>query len=62
MKVEINENVCIGCGLCANFCSECFSLNNEKNKAEVIKNDGCESCDLNEAVGNCPVGAISIEK
>lgn len=61
MKIEIDENLCIGCGMCENNCSECFNLNNEKGKAEVIKSDGCLNCDLNDVVSDCPVGAISIK-
>ena len=60
MKIEINKDACIGCGVCGNLCSECFSLNEAEGKAEVIKEDGCESCDANEIASSCPVGAIIV--
>ena len=62
MKIEINKDVCIGCGMCHNLCSECFSFNEEESKAEVAKQEGCSSCDINDVAGNCPVGAISVSE
>ncbi len=60
MKVEINKDACIGCGVCVNLCGECFSLNEDEMKAEIIKEDG--SCDMNEIATSCPVGAIVVSE
>lgn len=62
MKIEVNQDVCIGCGLCTSLCGECFSLDDEKGKAKVIKEQDCQSCSLDEVSSSCPVGAITIEK
>ena len=35
MKAKVDENACIGCGLCENTCPEVFKMN-EDNIAEVI--------------------------
>lgn len=60
MKVEINKDSCIGCGLCINLCSECFAMNETEGKAEIRKENGCSSCDPRNIASNCPVGAISV--
>ncbi len=62
MKIEINQDVCIGCGICENFCSECFVMNASEGKAEVVKAEGCDSCNAKDVEGRCPVGAISVSE
>jgi len=59
MKVTIDENACIGCGLCATICSECFRI--EGNIAKVKKAD-CDKDKASEAAESCPAGAIKIEE
>lgn len=58
-KLEIDENLCIGCGTCASECPECFELGDD-DKSHV-KKDTCEDCDIQDIVDDCPVGAISYE-
>ncbi|MDD3607660.1 MAG: ferredoxin [Candidatus Moranbacteria bacterium] len=59
MKVTIDEDACIGCGLCATICDECFQI--DGNVAKVKKTD-CEKDKVSEAAENCPAGAIKIEE
>lgn len=62
MKVKINKNKCLGCGLCMSLCPEVFILKNGKSqvkeKADLEKNKE----KIKEAADNCPVQAIEIEK
>jgi ferredoxin len=58
MKIYIEEEKCIGCGVCQSLCSECFRL--EGDVAEVVKQD-CKECDLEEVVNSCPTGAIKLD-
>ena len=61
MKVCINKNDCIVCGLCADIAPEVFEVDGgtaayigeitDKNKISVT-----------DAADGCPVGAISIEE
>lgn len=56
--LKIDNDKCIGCGLCAGAYPENFAMNHE-GKAEVIKPE--VSDDNRQAVADCPVEAISIE-
>jgi len=59
MKIKINTEKCIGCGMCQSICPEVFELN-EKGKSEVkegVENKKNEEC-IKEAIDACPVKAI----
>ncbi len=57
-KITVDQELCIGCGVCANLFPDVFELQNN-GKAEVINGD---NCDCEDVVSNCPVGAIKTEK
>ena len=55
MKYNVDQDLCIGCGMCAALCPELFAMN-ENGQAEAFgEGDG------SEALGSCPAGAISEE-
>lgn len=61
MKVCVNRNDCIGCGLCADIAPGIFEVDGgiAANIGEITdenKNSATEAAD------GCPVGAISIEE
>lgn len=58
MKPIVDHDLCIGCGVCQEICPEVFEVQNDK--AEVIGPDRCATCQCEEAMASCPVGAISI--
>lgn len=61
MKASVDQDVCIGCGMCVGTCDAVFDFN-ESGLAEVageITSDNEE--DVKEAADNCPVGAITVE-
>ena len=59
-KITIDENACVGCGLCANNCPDCFELN--ENGIAVVKATECPDCDLQEVASQCPVNCITVEE
>jgi ferredoxin len=61
MRVTVDEETCIGCGLCAEECPEVFEMNDDEARVKVdeVSEDVVESC--KEAAENCPVEAIQME-
>ena len=55
VRLKVNSEACIGCGLCVGAYPEAFEFDDE-GKARVI-GDIDESL-VDEAIGNCPAGAI----
>jgi len=57
--VKIDEEKCIGCGLCTSACQE-GALQLINGKAKLLSEAYCDG--LGICLPNCPVGAIAIEK
>ena len=59
-KLEVNKEICIGCGNCANVCPAAFEMKDGKAvlKRKEVENVTCED----EAAKSCPVEAITIKK
>ena len=62
-KVSIDQDLCIGCGLCADVCPEVFVLGDD-GKASVT---GQEAAAANlacakDAAASCPTEAIIVEE
>ena len=54
--VKVDKDICIGCGLCVSICRGVFELGNDgKSQVKSQKKSPC----IREAIGECPVGAIS---
>lgn len=59
MGVKVNQEKCIGCGLCINLCPDVFEFGADnkskvKDGADFEKNKEC----IKESVQSCPVAAI----
>ena len=61
MKVKVDSEVCIGCGLCVNMAAEIFEMQDDKAvpKSEIIP-EGQEE-NAKKMVEDCPVDAIGVE-
>lgn len=55
MKLKIDIDKCIGCGLCSKICPEIFIVENQKAKVlkQKINNESAK-----EALDSCPLQAI----
>ena len=63
MRVYVDKELCISCGLCPSVGPDIFMMNDDTGKAEAISND--ISSDLEnqakEGEESCPVEAITTE-
>jgi ferredoxin len=56
LMAKVDQDLCVGCGLCTQVCADVFEMNAE-GKAAVI--EGATADCVQDAVDQCPVGAIS---
>ncbi len=56
MKAAVDQDLCIGCGLCTGICEQAFRMNAEGKAEWYAEGDDGET---QEAIDSCPVEAIS---
>lgn len=55
---KVDQDLCIGCGLCCGICDKVFRMN-EQGTAEAYQPSTDENQDaVQEAIDSCPVSAI----
>ncbi len=59
-KPVIDWDLCEGCESCIAICPEVFEMQDD-GKAHVTNENGCDTCDCQEAIDTCPVEAITWE-
>lgn len=57
MSIKVDQEKCVGCGMCAGLCPEVFAMTDD-GKAKVVGNN--VDC-AKEAASACPVEAIIVE-
>lgn len=61
MKAFVDQDTCIGCGLCCGMCDAVFRMNDD-GKAEAYQAATEENQnDVQSAIDSCPVSAIRWE-
>ncbi|MFB3885967.1 MAG: ferredoxin [Thermodesulfobacteriota bacterium] len=61
MKAKVDEETCIGCGLCSETCPEVFEMTDDKARVKVAEVPKNAEATCREAAESCPVEAIQIE-
>lgn len=63
MKIEVNKDLCIGCGACTTIANEVFELDDD-GLAKVIKKqiEDSEKEDVLDASESCPTEAIEVNE
>jgi ferredoxin len=56
-EVYVDQDVCIGCGLCTNLVPEVFRLN-DNGVSEPYNQSGSDEAKIQEAIDSCPVNCI----
>lgn len=61
MKVRVDAELCVGCGLCVNTCPDVFEMQDDKAvvKSGTVSSEAEGEC--RQAKDDCPVEAIIIE-
>lgn len=60
VKIELDQNKCIGCGTCVALCPDYFEMEGAKAKPKTSDDIGEGGC-AKEAANNCPVSAIQLK-
>lgn len=58
MKATVDQDMCIGCGMCAGIAPDSFRMNGD-GKAEFYAES--DDAAVQQAIDGCPVSAISKE-
>jgi len=62
MKAVIDEDACVGCGLCVDTCPAVFEMDGDIAKVIADEVPDSETAACNESMDACPVDAIKIEE
>lgn len=57
-KPVVDKDLCVGCGLCTQVCSDVFEMASD-GTAEVVAGAAIDADCIQDAIDQCPVGAIS---
>lgn len=61
MKAMVDQDICIGCGLCVATCPKVFRMEGDTSLAYADPVPEGEEKNCRQAAEICPVGAITVE-
>ena len=61
MKAVVDQNTCVGCGLCPQICPDVFRMDGDKAAAyvDMVPAEHASAC--TDAAAQCPVDAITVQ-
>ena len=59
MEARVDQDLCIGCGLCAGIAANVFEIDNDGKAHVVSAVSEDERKEVQEAIDSCPVTAIA---
>lgn len=62
MKVSLDHDGCIGCGLCVGSCPSVFEFADDERAVVAKQPDESEYADVRACAEGCPVSVISAEE
>ena len=62
MRAFVDEDTCVGCGLCVTAAPDVFEIDNEGKSHAVADTTSGNRQSVLEAIEGCPVGAIREEE
>lgn len=62
MKTKVDQDTCIGCGLCPSIAPDVYEMGDDGKAHEISEDvpDGADSA-AQEAADGCPVSAITVD-
>ena len=61
MKVRVDADLCVGCGLCVNTCPDIFEMQDDKAVTKVSELPAEQQDSCKQSKDECPVEAIIME-
>ena len=58
VTLKLNEEACVGCGMCVNVCPHSVLAMDEK-KASIVQRDACMECGA--CAKDCPTDALTVD-
>ncbi len=59
MEAHVDQDLCIGCGLCAGIAANVFEIGNDGKARAAAPVSEDEKKEVQEAIDSCPVAAIA---
>ena len=59
MRANVDQDLCIGCGLCVSIAPEVFEMNADGKAIAVADTTETNGASVQSAIDGCPVSAIS---
>ncbi len=59
MRAHVDQELCIGCGLCTSVSPDVFAMNADGKAEAVADTTDANGESVKQAIEGCPVGAIS---